>query len=173
MVRKASAGHVAGGKVYGYINRDVAGPDGRRNHVVREVDAGQAAVVRRIFEWYVAGAGIGGIAKHLNAEGIAPPRARGWAPSAVREMLRRDLYRGVITWNRSARDVRGGVKRQRRREEREWIRREAPELASSPLGWPRPWTRGSGRRPPRSREAPAERSRAARSRRPAMPRPTS
>src|SRR5262249_56375865 len=44
-------------------------------------------------------------------------------------MLRRDLYRGVITWNRSAKDVRGGAKRQRRRDEREWIRREAPELA--------------------------------------------
>jgi site-specific DNA recombinase len=129
MVRRARAGHVAGGLVYGYRNREVTAPDGRRSHVLREIHAEQAAVVRRIFEWYAAGAGIVRIAKRLNAEGTAPPRARGWAPSAVREMLRRDLYRGVVVWNRSANDVRGGVKRQRRRDEREWIRREAPELA--------------------------------------------
>src|SRR5262249_2959416 len=35
-------------------------------------------------------------------------------------------------WNRSAKDVRGGTKRQRRRGEREWIQREAPELAIVP-----------------------------------------
>ena len=129
MLRKARAGHVAGGKVYGYSNVDVPGPDGRRSHVARAVEPEQAAVVRRIFTDYAGGVGMVRIAKRLNAEGIAPPRARGWAPSAVREMLRRDLYRGIITWNRSAKDVRGGQKRQRSRDEREWIRREAPELA--------------------------------------------
>jgi site-specific DNA recombinase len=129
MRRKARAGHVTGGTVYGYRNIEIRTPEGRRAHVAREVHPDQAAVVRRIFEDYAGGAGIVRIAKRLNAEGTAPPRARGWAPSAVREMLRRDLYRGIITWNRSAKDVRGGVKRQRRRDEREWIRREAPELA--------------------------------------------
>jgi len=44
-------------------------------------------------------------------------------------MLRRDLYRGRIVWNRTAKAVRGGVTRQRRRDERDWIHREAPELA--------------------------------------------
>ena len=128
LMRKARSGHVTGGVVFGYRNRPVM--DGaRRTHVLREIDAPQAAIVRRIFEMYAAGQGIVRIAKRLNAEGVAPPRARGWAPSAIREMLRRDLYRGVVTWNRSAKDVRGGKKRQRPREEREWLRREAPELA--------------------------------------------
>jgi len=35
MLRKAKAGHVTGGKVYGYDNRDVTSPDGRRLHVLR------------------------------------------------------------------------------------------------------------------------------------------
>ena len=80
MVRKARAGHVAGGKVYGYTNVDVAGPDGRRSHVMREIHEEQAAVVRRIFADYAAGVGMVRIAKRLNAEGIAPPRTRKRAP---------------------------------------------------------------------------------------------
>jgi len=56
MARKAHAGHVTGGRVYGYDNVDVGAsdvtPDGtrRRLHVIRVVNEDQAAVVRRIFE---------------------------------------------------------------------------------------------------------------------------
>src|SRR4030095_5683187 len=63
---------------------------------------------------------------------VKPPRARGWAPSAVREMLHRDLYRGLSSGTAPRKDVRGGVKGQRRRDEREWIRRDAPDLAIVP-----------------------------------------
>src|SRR2546425_269756 len=54
MVRKAKAGYVTGGRVYGYRNREVLsdnpGPDGHpiRQHVIRVIDDEQAEVVRRI-----------------------------------------------------------------------------------------------------------------------------
>jgi site-specific DNA recombinase len=136
MLRKAKALQVTGGKVYGYGNVEVLaeqpGPDGRRKrlHVVRKINPGQATVVRRIFGMYAAGAGMKKIAKALNAEHVAPPRqdTRGWAPTAVREILHRELYRGVIVWNRSQKTMRGGTKKQRRRPKDEWLRLEAPEL---------------------------------------------
>lgn len=74
LVRRARAGFVTGGLVYGYQNREVTAPDGRRSHVVRAIHEEQAAVVRRIFADYAAGVGMVRIAKRLNAEGIAPPR---------------------------------------------------------------------------------------------------
>jgi site-specific DNA recombinase len=79
---------------------------------------------------YADGLGLVKIAKALNRERIAPPRGNhlGWAPTAIREILRRELYRGVIVWNRSQKTVRSGTKRQRKRPEGEWLRIEAPEL---------------------------------------------
>jgi site-specific DNA recombinase len=74
MVRKARAGHVTGGKVYGYDNVEVRDADGRRQHVIRQVKPAQAAIVHRIFALYADGFGFTRIAKRLNAEGATPPR---------------------------------------------------------------------------------------------------
>src|SRR5262249_39705194 len=71
LVRRARAGYVAGGLVYGYVNREVTAPDGRRSHVVREINAEQAAVARNIFEWYARGGGVVRIRRGLNAGGPA------------------------------------------------------------------------------------------------------
>jgi site-specific DNA recombinase len=116
MLRKAKAGYVASGKVYGYDNVEMVsaapGTDdrGTRLHVVRRVNEEQAAVVRRIFELCAGGKGFTRIAKALNQDGVTPPRGdgRGWAPTAVREMLYRPLYRGQIVWNKSQKIDRGG-----------------------------------------------------------------
>src|SRR5438034_2569896 len=128
MLRKAKALHVTGGKVYGYDNVEVLGTNGTRQSVTRRVNAEQAAVVRRIFELYAAGTGMLTVAHRLNEEGVKPPRGRGWAPSAVREMLHRPLYRGEVVWNRSQKIVKGGTKKQRKRPEAEWLTLPAPEL---------------------------------------------
>ena len=73
MRSKASRGHVAGGKVYGY--RNVRHTD----HVSRVVDQAKAAIVRRIFDEIAAGRGFARVAQRLNAEGIPCPRTgRGW-----------------------------------------------------------------------------------------------
>jgi DNA invertase Pin-like site-specific DNA recombinase len=45
--RKALAGHVAGGAVYGYRNVEVLGDSGQRAHVRREIEPDQAAVIVR------------------------------------------------------------------------------------------------------------------------------
>lgn len=130
MLRKAKAGHVTGGKVYGYDNRDVLSAEGKRLHVVRVVNPDEAAMVRQIFEMYAGGLGITRIAKRLNAEGVAAPRQSplGWSPCAVREMLHRPLYRGQIVWNEHEKIVRGGTKKRRQRPESEWLRLDAPDL---------------------------------------------
>jgi site-specific DNA recombinase len=108
LARKAKAGHVTGGLTYGYANLRVDG------HVERRINAVEAAVVRRIFELYAAGVGLRAIARLLTAEGAPPPMPRqrdrvpGWGPVALREILRRPLYRGELVWNRRQKVDRGG-----------------------------------------------------------------
>jgi Recombinase len=46
----------------------------------------------------------------------------------VREIIRRELYAGVLVWNRSHKVTRRGTKSRRRRPESEWMQQEAPEL---------------------------------------------
>jgi site-specific DNA recombinase len=123
--RRAEAGAVTGGRVYGYRNeRDGTG------YVRRVIHEAEAEVVRRIFTLYAEGDGLTRIAKRLNGDGAPPPRAGtgSWAPTAVREIIRRELYAGVVVWNRSQKMTRRGTKTQRRRPATEWLRREAPEL---------------------------------------------
>jgi site-specific DNA recombinase len=57
MMRKARAGHVTGGKTFGYDNVNVDGPGGTRSHVTRRINAAEAATVRRIFALCAQGLG--------------------------------------------------------------------------------------------------------------------
>jgi site-specific DNA recombinase len=106
--RKAKAGHVDGGLVYGYENVRLDG------HVERRILEPEAAAVRRIFDLYASGTGLRTIAKTLTAEGAPPPTPRqrdrlpGWGPAALREILRRELYRGEVVWNRRKKTDRAG-----------------------------------------------------------------
>src|SRR5262249_6591368 len=73
------AGHVTGGRVFGYRNEDVfRGVDvhGRplRSHVERVIDEREAETVRRIFTLYDSGLGLKAIAKQLKREGAEPPK---------------------------------------------------------------------------------------------------
>jgi len=129
MVRKARAGHVTGGRTFGYdnIRVDVGG-------VRRVVNEQEAAIIKQIFALTAHGRGLTNIAKQLNAEGALAPRAQqgrpnGWTASTVWEILRRSLYRGEITWNQSRKRNRWGVKHQQPRPEQEWIRIPVPDLA--------------------------------------------
>ena len=123
MRAKASQGHVAGGTVYGYRNVREAG------HVHRVIHDEEAAVVRRLFEEIAAGRGFTRIAKGLTAEGVVSPHpGRGWAASAVREMIFRPLYRGQIVYGKMRRQTKGGTKIKVRVPEADWLRRDAPHL---------------------------------------------
>ena len=120
------AGHVTGGRVFGYDNIEILGPSGQRTHVERRINEAEAAVVRQIFERCAGGEGLKGIAKRLNAAGARTPRAQqgrrnGWAPSSVREVLHRSLYRGEIVWNRTKKRDGWGQKRRRDRPEADWL----------------------------------------------------
>ncbi len=77
------------------------------------------------------------IAKTLNAEGALSPRAQqgrphAWAPSSVRAVLYRHLYKGVIVWNKTKKRDAWGRRRQRPRPESEWLTVEAPQLQIVP-----------------------------------------
>lgn len=138
MQRKARAGHVTGGRCFGYRNREVEGdPDQSghrpRLHVTREVYEPEAAIVRDIFDKYARGWGLCAIAKDLNSHRQPCPRSQrgrpsGWAPSSVRSILLRSAYRGVIVWNKSRKRTAHGTIHQRPRPESDWITVEAPEL---------------------------------------------
>ena len=132
MMRKALAGHVTGGACFGYRNIEVLGPTGLRSHVRRAIEPTEAAVVRTIFEWCVEGLGLTSIAKRLNEDRAPSPRAqqgrpRSWAPSSVREVLHRPLYRGEIVWNQTRKRNTWGVKASAARPTTEWVRVQAPE----------------------------------------------
>src|SRR2546428_4848663 len=136
LARKARAGHVTGGVVFGYDNRAVLalGGEGRRGHVERVINPDQAAIVRRIFEMAAAGLGVRRIAVTLNDERVEAPlprrrgRPRSWSPSSVQAILARPLYRGEIVWNRQRKRDQWGVKRYLDRPAHEWIRVPAPDL---------------------------------------------
>ena len=110
MARKAKAGHVTGGRCFGYDNVpvEVTGPYGatHRSHVEHRINETEAAVVLQIFQLRAEGVGIPSIAKRLNANRTPAPRPQqgrpaGWAPSSVREALLRDRYRGRVVWNKT------------------------------------------------------------------------
>jgi DNA invertase Pin-like site-specific DNA recombinase len=125
MLRKAKAGHVTGGRVFGYDNVRL------ENRVERRINDREAAVIRRIFELAALGHGLRVIAHTLNAEGYPSPRPQcgrpaGWAPSTVRDVLVRPIYRGVIEWDRARRN---GERRQLRRDNNPApLQVEAPHL---------------------------------------------
>ena len=136
---KVQKGHVVGGRVFGYRNADVfIGTDVHdrpmRSHVVREVVPKEAAVIRRIFKLYVSGLGAKAIAKRLNTEDVPPPTPfvrvdpmkvlpeRAWSPMTIRAMLCRELYRGVVVWNRSRKRNDQRKVNQRPRPADEWMR---------------------------------------------------
>lgn len=136
-------GYTPGGKAYGYKNVNIEDPNRKGDHgrpavigVIQEIIAEQAQVLVRIFEMYAAGASYSTVAKTLNSEQILspqPPRRgtiRAWCPTAIREMLRNQLYRGVRIWNRTETvfNPTDGKAKQRPRPESQWIRKELPEL---------------------------------------------
>jgi site-specific DNA recombinase len=129
MQRKARAGHVTGGRVFGYDNVRT-----EQGHVERRINAAEAPIVRRVFQLSAEGHGVKTIAKRLNAEGVRSPRAQQgrsqtWAPSSVRAVLHHDVYRGVIAWNRTRKRTIWGQRKQASKPATDWITVPAPHLA--------------------------------------------
>jgi site-specific DNA recombinase len=103
----------------------------------REINPEEAAVVRRIFENYVAGLSPKQIAKTLNREGVRGPQGSLWSPSTIHGnpkrgigMLNNELYIGRLVWNRQrfVKDPDSGKRLARLNPPSEWITKDVPEL---------------------------------------------
>ena len=93
-----SRGMIPGGLCYGYREAGTG---------CRAIDAGEAAVVRRIFDDFAAGVPASRIAYALNEEGVAGSRGAKWAANTLcgsrtrgTGVLRNTLYVGEFVWNR-------------------------------------------------------------------------
>jgi len=147
--RLAKAGRVTGGRVYGYRNKKIPKGEDRDgnilySHTERIINPEEALVVRRIYRLYDEGEGLKRIAKRLNSEGVKPPEPfkrknadtdlacptpmTSWAPSTLRTILNREIYHGVIVWNRSRKRNDWGKVDQKMRPESEWVRVPAEGL---------------------------------------------
>ena len=130
--RKAKPGHVTGGRVFGYDNVRL-----ESGHVERRINEAEAAIVQRIFTLCAEGVGQTRVAKQLNAERAIAPRSqqgrpRAWAPSTVHDILFRDVYRGVITWNKTRKRNQDGQHQQTARPPGDWLQVPAPQLRIVP-----------------------------------------
>ena len=130
---RASRGEIADGRVLGY--RTVGEAKARR----REIDPAQAEIVRRIFTLCAEGKGLLKIAKTLNAKGVPNPTCQSrkgstksaayWSTTGIREVLHRDLYRGVVVYGRTRNLRRFGPQgRKRTKIAAEALTVERPEL---------------------------------------------
>jgi site-specific DNA recombinase len=98
---RALAGLATGNVPYGYRTRPMT--DGRGREIGRqiEIETDRAQVITRIFAEHAGGRSLASIARSLNRDGVASPRAgtrhrfAGWSVGTVREMLRNERYIGV------------------------------------------------------------------------------
>lgn len=136
-------GYHPGGKCYGYRNVPVEDPSrgGVHGHnfvigcIQTKYDP-EAAIVERIFNDYVSGISMAGIAKKLNAEGVPSPqgprsrRVASWSKGAIDTILNNERYIGRTFWNHEyqVRNPETGMMESRTRPESEWEFYEKPEL---------------------------------------------
>lgn len=135
----ALRGLSTGGRCFGYDT--VAVGEGTSKRLV--VNKSEAAIVHRIFEMSASGVSLKKIVAALNSERIPPPQPRQgkhfatWCPTAIHEMLKRELYIGRVVWNRSRFVKRPGtncrVRRARPQSEWKFADREDLRIVSDAL----------------------------------------
>jgi site-specific DNA recombinase len=133
---RVELGKSGGGLCYGYrVVRQLQ--NGVMTTGERETNSDEAAVVRRIFESYAAGASPKQIAKTLNNEGVRGPQGSLWNPSTIHGnpkrgigMLNNELYVGRLVWNRQrfVKDPDTRKRLARLNPPSEWITKDVPEL---------------------------------------------
>ncbi|MGH9008248.1 MAG: recombinase family protein, partial [Acidimicrobiia bacterium] len=111
---------------YGYVRVPRRGD--QPAHLI--INEEQAAVVRRIFDDYVAGGcSIRQITCRLNDDGIPSAAGGRWATGTVGRLLRREVYVGRLYLNRTKMEPRPGQRaRQVRRPKEEWVLVPCPAI---------------------------------------------
>jgi site-specific DNA recombinase len=128
-VRRGQRGHVRKGRSpqakvpFGYRHGGYEiGPDGKRYRKPWVVHDDEADVVRRIHDLYMnQGYGSTRIAHLFNHEGIPAPSGRLWTDMAVRTILDRGIYSGVLIWGMHPNLGHGSSASRERKPKDEWI----------------------------------------------------
>jgi site-specific DNA recombinase len=103
----------------------------------RTINEAEAAIVRRIFNDYIAGKSSRTIAWELNREGVPGPQGSEWGPTTIHGnpkrgvgILNNELYVGRLVWNRLRylKDPDTGKRVSRLNPEAEWVIQDVPEL---------------------------------------------
>jgi site-specific DNA recombinase len=103
----------------------------------RTINQAEAAIVRRIFNDYIAGKSSRTIAWELNRDGVPGPQGSEWGPTTIHGnpkrgvgILKNELYVGRLVWNRLRylKDPDTGKRVSRLNPEAEWVTQDVPEL---------------------------------------------
>ena len=76
--------------------------DGSKERPKLEIEPNQARTVAHIFNQVLEGKGLMEVAKHLNREGIAGPRGKGWVKTTIHKILTNEVYTGTLVWGRNS-----------------------------------------------------------------------
>jgi DNA invertase Pin-like site-specific DNA recombinase len=159
-IGRVRAGRIPGGRCYGY---DIVSDGDERGR--RTINTAEAAIVKRIFAEYVAGASPISIATRLNREHVPAPRGGQWNASTLNGSRKRangilsnSLYTGRITYNRQRfiKDPTTGKRQARPNPRSEWLTGELPELRIVDNDT---WQAACARRTVNDRERPERRRR--------------
>ncbi len=130
-------GKSAGGKAYGYDVVRQYSEDGSPISGERKINRAEAEVVQRIFTLFAAGQSPRSIARSLNEGNVPSPGGRLWSDTTIRGhatrrtgVLRNDLYRGKLLWNKQhyVKDPNTGRRLARLNPAKEWIWQDVPGL---------------------------------------------
>lgn len=130
-------GRVPGGLCYGYEPAPVLLPDGTVERGHRRIVEAEAAIIRRIFDAFVAGESPKAIAHQLNREGVPAPRSAEWRANTItgsrgrqNGILGNPAYAGLIVHNRvrMLKDPRSRRRVSRVNDAAELVSVAAPEL---------------------------------------------
>ena len=131
------SGRHTGGHVYGYKVRRELDATGEPIRGLRDIDPGEAEVVKEIFRRYAAGQSPRAIVNDLNTRGIPSPRGGSWNASTINGnadrgngVIHNEFYRGILVFGRQiwVKDRRTGKRQARTADPQEILRTEVPHL---------------------------------------------
>jgi DNA invertase Pin-like site-specific DNA recombinase len=101
MRESASRGfYISAQAPFGYCKVKVN--DGSKERPKLDIEPNQARTVAHIFNQVLEGKGLMEVAKHLNREGIAGPRGKGWVKTTIHKILTNEVYTGTLVWGRNS-----------------------------------------------------------------------
>jgi site-specific DNA recombinase len=130
-------GKSGGGLCFGYDVVKQFAPNGEPIRGDRTINLAEAAIVRRIFDDYIAGKSSRAIAWELNKEGVPGPQGSAWGPTTIHGnpkrgvgILNNQLYVGRLVWNRLRylKDPDTGKRVSRLNPETDWVVQDVPDL---------------------------------------------